>query len=1014
MFHSFRFILILLCIIEFPSFSTETNTARIPQYPLKQERRIYTEERMAVARANIDQYERAKGIANKEILRASEWLSWEDKDLFNLIQPPNISRAFNVGTEGCPKCGKEIFEVGGTYPWKLDIKNPLKVECPICGGVFPDEDHPDPGRGWVGPTGHKYWFIGYANHWNLYEKLLPGIRYLARAYLLTGDPKYSHKSAVLLYRAAEVYPGMDYHVQSRYGELQEKNGARYEGKFVNKIWETGVLHMLSESYDSIWETIDDDEELQALVGKTGEEIRGFIEANLLEEGIEAVFDKRISGNYGMHQRALIYAALSRDQGPVDEWLDSVVDGIHPDIRHIGLEYALYNLVYQDGVPYETSPGYNFSWIRNISEIAQTLNWAGRNMFENPKMKTLYEGVLDVVQCGQHTPSLGDSGNVWRGLVGQDAYTFQAAYRAYSDERYRGFLEKFGATGESGFTTFETLFYPSIEPTTETLQPQEPRLLDGYGMAILNNASDTISMSLYYGYKGGHGHYDRLHFEIFANGWPMTPDLGYPDFMNAYVPGIFSWSKNTIAHNTVTVDAGRQVNNERGIVNSFVGSDRVRLVEVDAPATYPQCETYRRLLLMVDVDGENSYFVDFFTVEGGDQHDYSLHGPPGEFESIGGEWTEPASGTLAGATVEVGELYDDPMMGAEGYSGSFAGYMGSGFQHFIHPQRLLSGDVIAEYRHKKDDSARIRIRILPTQDQEIILADAQVSPVKHKDLIKYVIARREGKDLKSHFISVFEPYAGESFIESVTLEKTDPDYAFFTLRVKKHDGSIDEIQFSPNPIPYEKAKLPSQVLLVKLGIDDDSTGVYDSFHRLSLSERPSKREGLEIRNVPNRAEIKTFQPDDGTAVIEGLDLKWSDPTLSGNYLRAIKAKGIDTVRVNEVQESDGTDRIVRFAGDLRVGKPHITSVSGTRVITDALFEFGPTYRGCFLTDQNFTDYFEIEDAGRGFIELVEPLPEGHPLKIGEDAWVVLLAPKQTVLSLPSFNTSKPVRFRQNQE
>ncbi|MCA9424604.1 MAG: heparinase II/III family protein, partial [Candidatus Omnitrophica bacterium] len=603
------------------------------------------------------------------------------------------------------------------------------------------------------------------------------------------------------------------------------------------------------------------------------------------------------------QRALIFAALARDQGPVEEWLDSVVRGIHPDIRHTGLEYALYNLVYQDGIPYETSPGYNFSWIRNITEIAETLKWAGRNMYEHPKMKTLYEGVLDVVQCGQHTPSLGDSGIVWGGLVGQDAYTFQAAYRAYGDERYRRFLQKFGATGESGFNTFETLFYPMIEPTTESLQPQEPRLLDGYGMAILNNASDTVSMSLYYGYKGGHGHFDRLHFDLFANGWPMTPDLGYPDFMNAYVPGIYSWSKNTISHNTVTVDAGRQVNNEKGAINYFSNSDRVRWVEVEAPETYPQCATYRRLMMMVDVDEEHSYFVDFFTVEGGDQHDYSLHGPPGECESIGGEWTKPGSGTLAGATVEVGALYDDPARSVEGFDGTYYGYMGSGFQHFIHPQRLLSGEWIAEYHHAKDSDARLRIRILPTQDQEIILADAQVSPVKHKDLVKYVIARRKGEDLNSLFVSVLEPYSEEPFIDSATCEKTDDG---IVLHIDGVDGVADSII-------YKGAETGARLV------------------------RHNRSNGSRIERAP------------------------------------------------EITNKNISDEVVR------IGKPHITSASGARVTTDAQFEFGPTYAGCFLTDKDFTEYFKIEDAGRDHLDLIDPLPEGHPFRVGEDAWVVRRLP-----------------------
>ena len=170
------------------------------------------------------------------------------------------------------------------------------------------------------------------------------IQNLARAYLLTGDRRFAHKSAVMLMRIAQFYPAMDYHEQSRYGQLQEARKIRYEGKTLNRIWETRVLHMLAESYDAVWETIDQDLELQKLVGMKGEEIRAHIEANLLEEGIEAVFAKKISGNYGMHQRALVFAALARAGGPVDQWLDSVLNQTespmkpHQDTTSVG--YAI--------------------------------------------------------------------------------------------------------------------------------------------------------------------------------------------------------------------------------------------------------------------------------------------------------------------------------------------------------------------------------------------------------------------------------------------------------------------------------------------------------------------------------------------------------------------------------------------------------------------------------------------------------------------------------------------------
>ncbi len=75
---------------------------------------------------------------------------------------------------------------------------------------------------------------------------------------------------------------------------------------------------------------------------------------------------------------------------------------------------------------------------------------------------------------------------------------------------------------------------------------------------------------------------------------------------------------------------------------------------------------------MDTDPHQSYLVDFFNVNGGREHDYSLHGPPGTFVLTGGKWTPPAKGTLAGENVGLDEIYDDPVLGSKGYTG---GYMG---------------------------------------------------------------------------------------------------------------------------------------------------------------------------------------------------------------------------------------------------------------------------------------------------------------------------------------------------
>ena len=513
--------------------------SRAPQFPLKTQRMLLTDQEIALARENVAHFPAAKAIADTIVKRADEWMAWSDADLRALATTADVPRAFNVGTAGCPKCGQKIYAKCGTYPWIIDPKKPFQVTCPVDGTTYPSNDYaayyasglkdkslltgdyPDDGWGWVGPDGQRYWFVAYANHWIWRNYTVPATQYLSRAYILTGDKAYAKKAAVLLDRIAEVYPNMDYPAQSRYGQLQAAHGSRYEGKIVNYIWETGTLTTLAEAYDSVWDAIDDD----TVAGKTGEQVRANIEANVLEEGIDGYFAGKIRGNFGMHQKALVYAGLARQYGKQKEWFDGLLNNAGSTVTLTGLNYALYNLVYRDGPPFETSPGYNFSWVANITTVAAALDRAGYDVYGIPKMRRLYDGVLAMINAGKFTPSVGDSGSVYGGLVGQDPVVYQRAYRAYDDPRYLAFLQSFGATGDGSFTRYESLFKPPVAAEPVTPAPVTSRLLDGYGMAILNNPANTVSLALYYGYKGGHGHFDRLNFELFANGQVMMPDEG---------------------------------------------------------------------------------------------------------------------------------------------------------------------------------------------------------------------------------------------------------------------------------------------------------------------------------------------------------------------------------------------------------------------------------------------------------------------------------------------------------
>jgi hypothetical protein len=1007
-----------------PGFGAVPVPPRAPKYPLKTARTLRSDTEIAYAKANVAKYPAAKAVANKTLQGAGPWLRWDDEDLLFLQTPARIPRAFEANSAiGCPKCGKEIYKFG-TYPWIVDPKKPFKLTCPVDGSVYPSNDYEayyrsgfkdkigwdtefvDDGWGWVSPSGDRSWFVAHANHQVWKNHVQPAVLLLAQSYQLTGDLRYAHKAAVILYGIAQVYPEMDYMRQSDFGIKMAAVGQVYAGKVLNRIWETTFAQDAAQSYDAVWETLDGDTELQKLTGKTGPDIRAFFEANFLDDAVDAYYDGKILGNYGMHQSALCNIAIARQYGEQDKWLGGIIDFVSSNPSYEGLRYALYDLIYPEGIPSETSPSYNFLWVSCITQMAVLLGRSGRDLFALPRMRSLYDGVLDVINVGKFTPALGDSGSFQGAVEGRNADVFQAAYRAYHDERYAAFLASFGAAGDGGFQTYDSLFQPPIEAKSPTLPALPARLLDGVGLGILSNPQDTVSTTLTYGLKAGHGHYDRLSFELFANGQPMMPDLGYPDAMNAYIAGIYTWSKNTVSHNTVVVDASRQMGNVHGTVKHFASSDFARALDVDAAGTYPQTTEYRRGLLMVDYDDTQSYYLDVFDVAGGKQHDYSLHGPHGEFEMIGGNWSSPEQGTLAGVNVAVGELYDDPAKAAPGYKGGYDTYTGSGFQHLVDVQRGGGGDWVAQWRHSKDPDAGLRIRTLPQPGQEMILADARVSPINHPELIKFLIARRTGDSgLKSRFISVIEPFRGQPLLTSVqALNLTEG--SGIALLAKRADGMSDLLIYDPErtlkrlPSAAGEIVTDAQAAVVALGASGKVTRVF-------FTGGTSFAIGLKIYGgQPHlEASVASVDPEKGVIIVDtapGAVLIATE--LEGRVVYFSDARG-GTWHTIKTALVVGPNRLqLSVKEDLRIACVPVKSIGSDRltVTSEVSLPLAQSYTGASLAGRSFERYILLAGASESVLTLAESIPTGGDIIEGEDAWLVSIAPG-SVMTVPQVST-----------
>jgi hypothetical protein len=996
-----------------------------PQFPPKDARTLFTDVEIAVARDNVANYPAARAVAARIIAEADAWAAWADEALRELVPGAEVPRAFELCPEGCPVHGKKIFEkTGSFYPWIVDPKKPFQVKCPTGGETYPSNDYGrfyrsgfqdrsdfngpyvDDGRGWVGPNGARYWFVACWSHWlwmshpsAVHSNLSSGLAALGRAHLLTGEPRYAHKAAVLLTRIAEVYPNMDHESQSRYGQLMRgKDGSRYTGKIVNAIWETYLVAQFAETYDAVWATIPGDTALQSLYGHTAAGLRASIEGNILEEGIDAVYSKRARGNYGMHQRALLVLAIVRQHADNARYLATVLDS-PSGTSYLGLRTALTSFVWRDGQPFE-SPGYNVYWVQNITALTQLLPKLGVDISTLPRLRRLYDALLASIVIGRHTPAIGDTSGVYGGIIGDDAAMFEQAFRTYGDTRYAEFLAGFGASGVDGFKDFNSLLHPPVAPVlppedSRRVSPQPSRLLSGFGLGILNNAADDTAVSLYFGQHVNHAHYDRMQFDLFANGQPMTPDLGYPDAMNEYVPGIFTWSLHTISHNTVTVDATPQPGNFPGVVEVMAEGAGARLLDVSAPGTYPQCPVYRRALVLVDTGPHQSYLVDFFNVTGGRQHDYSLHGPPGTFVLTGGRWTEQAKGTLAGENVGLDEIYDDPVLGSKGYTGGFSSYRGSGLQHFNHVQRLESGEWTGDYTHEKEAAAKLRLRVLDQPGQTVVLADARVTPVKFPQVIKYVLAHRaasSGEKLASTFVSVLEPYTESPPLLKVSRHDLAGGAAAVVL--VRHDGRTDVIVHGLTDARKELVMaghtfvINAQTFVATFGTDDrlerlffaggQTVEIDGKLHRAQerASGRVSRIDPAREQLVVHLDEENGLKPVEAAALI-GRTVRFSSP------------KGATAHTIKEAV-LHGRDLTLSTQDDVLVGRLRVDAVEGKTVVTPTRLVFAPSYAGTTALDSNFNRIGLVQSADQDRIELVFPPEQGAAL-VGSDIWLSSVGP-----------------------
>lgn len=837
------------------------------------------------AGANIGAHPWAAQTRDALVAAAQPWMRMSDDELWDLMFSNSIKRSWMVWSNGqCPACQQPV----PMYEWVMRaVDQPWKVQCPRCQELFPKNDfqsyyrsglneqavfeparadrsllynteHPDPndplhgfgvddGEGYV--AGEKRWrFIGaYLIYGQWKQAIVAGIRQLAAAHLVTGDPAYAHKAGVLLDRVADLYATFDF----------GKEGVMYEGPpsagYIS-TWHDACAEVydLAVAYDIVFEALARDESLVAFLSAKATQhelannkasfaaIQRNIEERILRDTVAN--RRKIESNYPTTDItiATILTVLGWP-GNRDE-VCAIIDGVIQKATAV------------DGMSGEKGlAGYSSIAPRTVAELLGRYNrldpgFLASAIQRHPQLHAMYRFHIDTQCLGRYYPCTGDMGafaqqcaayagiNMSRG-VSLDPSGFTFLWDLYTVTGDKDFVRlMYRENGQS----VEGLPYDLFTEDPAELQQRVAKIIADDGaeirvgsvnkpawcLAILRagEASDARAMWLDYDSGGPHGHADALNLGLFAKGLDLMPDFGYPPVQyGGWGAPRAVWYTRTTAHNTVVVD-GKNTQPGAGTATLWADGQEVRVVRASA-APLIGGQQYERTAVMVDTSPHDSYVIDIFRVVGGSEHVKYVHSHFGQI-TTDGLALEDTQESVGGAEMRAFRMASHP---APGWHIDWA---------------------IDDHLKYLPPGKQLHLRYTDlTADADVLTAEGWVAVGLYGGTadawIPRVLVRRRAEQgpLSSTFVGVIEPYELQPAIarvERLTLETTDGTSAgphAVSLEVRLADGRRDVVIARDTPRPTDPADSPAGMLVQPAtGIQTDGQLAFVRFDAAGKPQR----------------------------------------------------------------------------------------------------------------------------------------------------------------------------------
>jgi len=654
-------------------------------------------------------------------------------DLKNLV-PPGSGMFFI----GCPNCNGGAQEMG-VLNWEPGMGD--QVKCKFCSMTFPNEKYPNNGeKVIIAPSGTKQVYRYYQNaqgtqyfyeahawfdRWKWIQQMAVQ---LSQIWSQTKDSAYGDRAALIAGRFAQLFP--DYAIRYDYPSAPKKffpanQKWPYEGLVPYRgakwnWWAYGDIPVqIAIAYENLQKGAYDWTRMDSHIGKGTDQ--------------RIVNDLLISGYEFTAANPEIYTNMSpgmyRDMVRIGRILN------RPDIVHDGVNRFREFLklgFFADGWWKEGTVSYHDQTIGGLESVAKAANgytdpadWKGER-FEN----------LDLTDA---MPFYKSALNVSQQAI------FPNGHKLPLNDTWANRATPVKTNGVS-----VSRLWPSL----------------GNAALAAGTGKDQTLLNINWSGNYGHSHYDNASIILFANGAELLSDIGYTHSKYR------GWTLHTASHNTVVIDqkAQEQGTLERPVTGRLKYYDDqnpyVKVVDLDASPAYSIASEYRRRLIFVHAAEGRDYVIDRFDVEGGETHDWFLHGmceEEGKLEtSISMDRPVTTLVPVWGGTGVPRNQYDSDMTGKKIHAYSF-----------MKDIKTAKGDKPWTATWNYHNSG-LRIHLIPQAGTEIFSFRAPSVRLAAEDDNKLdsfmrlgIMQRHTGN--KSSFIAIHEPFQSKPWIKAVRAE-----------------------------------------------------------------------------------------------------------------------------------------------------------------------------------------------------------------------------------------------------